>query len=93
MQQILNICCWLDRIIKPLSISSACFNSFPYNGEPPRKRLVQTEITPNKDFFVRNHGGIPEIDISAYDFDIEGLVNNPKKLTLADLQNEKLFKK
>ncbi|GIZ37728.1 hypothetical protein CKM354_000116400 [Cercospora kikuchii] len=66
---------------------------FPFNGEPPRKRLVETEITPNKDFFVRNHGGIPEIDISAYDFEIEGLVNNPKKLTLADLQNEKLFKK
>ncbi|PSK55892.1 Sulfite oxidase [Elsinoe australis] len=64
---------------------------FPYNGEPPRKRLVETELTDNKDFFVRNHGGIPEIDADKFFVDIEGLVNEPKSLTLADLQNEDLF--
>ncbi|THW92309.1 molybdopterin binding oxidoreductase [Aureobasidium pullulans] len=64
---------------------------FPYNGEPPRERLVETEITDNKDHFVRNHGGIPEIDPEQFTLDIEGLVNNPKKLTLGDLQNEDLF--
>ncbi|KAK3318972.1 molybdopterin binding oxidoreductase [Apodospora peruviana] len=64
---------------------------FPYNGEPPRDRLVETEITSNKDFFVRNHGGIPEIDPAKFFLDISGLVNDPKKLTLADLQNEALF--
>ncbi|KAH8204401.1 hypothetical protein TruAng_001452 [Truncatella angustata] len=64
---------------------------FPYNGEPPRKRLVETEITSNKDHFVRNHGGIPEIDPAEYFLDIGGLVNDPKRLTLADLQNEELF--
>ncbi|KAM3421286.1 hypothetical protein BST61_g1688 [Cercospora zeina] len=66
---------------------------FPYNGEPPRKRLVETEITSNKDFFVRNHGGIPEIDASSYDLEVSGLVKTPQKLTLSDLQNEKFFKK
>lgn len=66
---------------------------FPYNGEPPRKRLVETEITSNRDFFVRNHGGIPEIDEDAFELDIEGLVKNPMKLTLADLKNESLFPK
>ncbi|KAK4161063.1 Oxidoreductase, molybdopterin-binding domain-containing protein [Cladorrhinum sp. PSN259] len=64
---------------------------FPYNGEPPRDRLVENEITPNPDFFVRNHGGVPEIDPSQFYLDIGGLVNNPKRLTLADLQNESLF--
>ncbi|KAF2084796.1 sulfite oxidase [Saccharata proteae CBS 121410] len=64
---------------------------FPYNGEPPRERLVKSEVTSNKDFFVRNHGGIPEIDASKYTLDISGLVKNPKRLTLADLQNEELF--
>jgi len=64
---------------------------FPYNGEPPKERLVETEITENKDFFIRNHGGVPEIDPAKYSIDIEGLVNNPKTLTLADLQNEELF--
>lgn len=27
-----------------------------------QSRLVETEITSNKDHFVRNHGGIPEIE-------------------------------
>ena len=53
--------------------------------------MVDTEFTDNKDFFVRNHGGVPEIDPAAYSIDIEGLVNNPKTLTLADLQNDELF--
>ena len=64
---------------------------FPYNGEPPRKRLVDTEITDNKDFFVRNHGGVPEIEEDAYDLDLDGLVRNPKKITLKELKDERLF--
>jgi sulfite oxidase len=54
-------------------------------------RLVKSEITPNKDFFVRNHGGIPEIDEEEYFLEIEGLVNNPQKLTLKDLKDESKF--
>jgi len=64
---------------------------FPYNGEPPRERLVETEITPNKDHFVRNHGGIPHIDPEAFYLDIAGLVNNPRRFTLKDLQDESVF--
>ncbi|PQE29127.1 oxidoreductase molybdopterin binding domain-containing protein [Rutstroemia sp. NJR-2017a BBW] len=64
---------------------------FPYNGEPPRDRLVESVITANEDHFVRNHGGIPEIDEDKYFFDVEGLVNEPKRITLADLKNESLF--
>jgi sulfite oxidase len=64
---------------------------FPYNGEPPRARLVEQEITPNADHFIRNHGGIPEIDPEVHSLDISGLVNNPKRITLAELQNESLF--
>ena len=48
-------------------------------------------MTDNKDFFVRNHGGVPEIDEDAYELELDGLVNYPQKLTLADLKNEKLF--
>ncbi|KAG7129050.1 Sulfite oxidase like protein [Verticillium longisporum] len=54
-------------------------------------RLVETEITDNKDHFVRNHGGVPEIDPEKFTLDIDGLVKNPRTLTLADLQNEALF--
>lgn len=52
---------------------------------------METEITDNKDHFVRNHGGVPEIDPTEFTLDISGLVNNPKRLTLADLQNEDIF--
>ncbi|KAF2117113.1 Oxidoreductase, molybdopterin-binding domain-containing protein [Lophiotrema nucula] len=62
---------------------------FPYNGEPPRDRL--TAITPNPDFFVRNHGGIPEIEEDEYFFDVDGLVNDPKRITLKDLKDESKF--
>jgi len=40
---------------------------------------------------VRNHGGIPIIDSAAYKLSIGGLVNEPKTLTLADLQDSQKF--
>ncbi|KAF7982850.1 hypothetical protein HWV62_25822 [Athelia sp. TMB] len=64
---------------------------FPYNGEPPRGRLVDTPMTTNEDYFVRNHGGIPTIEESEYFLDIGGLVNKPQRLTLAQLKDESLF--
>jgi sulfite oxidase len=40
---------------------------------------------------VRNHGGIREIDEDAYFFDVEGLVNNPKRITLKELKDESIW--
>jgi len=64
---------------------------FPYNGEPPKRLTTAEPITPNPLHFVRNHGGIPNIDASKYFLRLDGLVKNPQKLSLADLQNEELF--
>lgn len=64
---------------------------FPYNGEPPKSLLINEDITPNELHFVRNHGGIPDIDPDAFDLCLDGLVNEPKTITFADLQNEDLF--
>ncbi|KAI9709782.1 MAG: hypothetical protein M1820_003185 [Bogoriella megaspora] len=64
---------------------------FPYNGEPPRQRLVQNEMTRTADFFVRNHGGIPEIEPDKYFLDIDGLVKNSSRITLKELQDESKF--
>jgi len=52
---------------------------------------VSTPLTRNEDHFVRNHGGIPEIDEDEYILDIGGLVNEPKRITLAMLKDESLF--
>jgi sulfite oxidase len=64
---------------------------FPYNGEPPKSLVTAKPITPNSLHFVRNHGGIPDIDASEFTLKLDGLVKNPMSLTLTDLQNEELF--
>jgi sulfite oxidase len=56
-----------------------------------QERLVETTLTRNEDHFVRNHGGIPDINEDAYYFDVEGLVKDPKRLTLATLKDESIF--
>lgn len=56
-----------------------------------KDRLVADPITRNEDHFVRNHGGIPEIDEESYFFDVGGLVNNPKRITMAELKDESIF--
>ncbi|KAI0553228.1 sulfite oxidase [Xylaria curta] len=48
---------------------------FPYNGEPPKGLVTD----------------IPTIDPEAWFLRLEGLVKEPKKLTLADLQDESRF--
>ena len=52
---------------------------------------METEITSNKDHFVRNHGGIPEIGEDDFELEIDGLVDKPTKLRMEDLKNEELF--
>jgi sulfite oxidase len=53
--------------------------------------MMDTEITANKYHFVRNHGGVPDIDAAEYFLDIDGLVNKPRRLTLEELQDDKNF--
>lgn len=56
------------------------------------QRLITAKpITPNNLHFVRNHGGIPNIEPDAFELRLDGLVKNPMKLSLADLQNESIF--
>ncbi|KAI0836448.1 molybdopterin binding oxidoreductase [Hypoxylon sp. FL0890] len=64
---------------------------FPYNGEPPKRLVIAQPVTPNPLHFIRNHGGIPSIEPSAWFLRLDGLVKEPKKLTLADLQDESRF--
>ncbi|KAI0430522.1 sulfite oxidase [Xylaria sp. FL1042] len=64
---------------------------FPYNGEPPKRLATEHDVTPNPLHFIRNHGGIPVIDQDSWFLRLEGLVKEPKKLTLADLQDESRF--
>ncbi|KAM5539407.1 hypothetical protein V8D89_006859 [Ganoderma adspersum] len=64
---------------------------FPYNGETPRPELIRSKLTDNEWHFVRNHGGIPDIDEDAFELEIGGLVNTPVKISMADLKDPAKF--
>ncbi|XXG95273.1 SNF1-interacting protein [Hypoxylon texense] len=78
-------------VLKEKSLDMLHLLQFPYNGEPPKRLVTAQPITPNPLHFVRNHGGIPSIDPSAWFLRLDGLVKEPKKLTLKDLQDESRF--
>ncbi|KDQ57111.1 hypothetical protein JAAARDRAFT_35713 [Jaapia argillacea MUCL 33604] len=63
---------------------------FPYNGETKREHLLE-KLTDNKHHFVRNHGGVPDIDEDAFELEIGGFVHRSVKLSLKDLKDETKF--
>ncbi|KAG6849083.1 hypothetical protein H0H93_011392 [Arthromyces matolae] len=64
---------------------------FPYNGETRRHQLLAGKLTDNKYHFVRNHGGVPDIQEDKYELEIGGLVNKHVKLTLKELKDPSRF--
>lgn len=57
----------------------------PMNAEPPLADLVRSWVTPVETFFIRSHGNTPEIKADSYRLSVEGLVEKPLTLSLADL--------
>ena len=61
----------------------------PFNCEAPLRDLYDSGfLTPTELWFVRNHGAVPEVfdsDVLSWEFQIEGLVEKPMTLTLAEL--------
>ncbi|KAI1177071.1 sulfite oxidase [Nemania sp. FL0916] len=80
-----------DIVLKEKDPNMLHLLQFPYNGEPPKRLVTEHDVTPNPLHFIRNHGGIPSIDPTAWFLRLEGLVKTPKKLTLSDLQDTTRF--
>jgi sulfite oxidase len=59
----------------------------PYNAEPPLPKLIEKWITPNESFFVRSHGDVPKLDAGELTLTIDGLVEKPLTLKLAELSD------
>jgi sulfite oxidase len=57
----------------------------PLNAEPPLDQLTASFVTPIERFFKRNHAPIPQIDPASYRLVVDGLVERPLTLSLADL--------
>ncbi|HSU84889.1 MAG TPA: molybdopterin-dependent oxidoreductase, partial [Thermoanaerobaculia bacterium] len=58
----------------------------PLNAEPAPGALIESFRTPNELFFIRGHGNIPEVDAGAFRLTVDGLVESPLSLSLADLR-------
>jgi sulfite oxidase len=58
----------------------------PFNGGPYLSALREQSLTPTELFFVRNHGGVPEVDPAAWRLSVTGLVRQPLTLTRDDLR-------
>jgi sulfite oxidase len=58
----------------------------PFNAEPALDKLVAQQITPLAHFYVRNHGPIPDLKTSNGTLSIEGLVDQPGRLSLAQIK-------
>jgi DMSO/TMAO reductase YedYZ molybdopterin-dependent catalytic subunit len=63
-------------------------NDRPLNAETP-PHLLDEPITPTKRHFIRNNGLPPEqVDPDTWTLTIDGLVDNPMELTIADLKSK-----
>lgn len=60
-------------------------SSEPFNGGAPTSLLQEQDITPPEQFFVRNHGAVPEVDPTSFRLVIDGLVQQQLSLSLQDL--------
>ena len=64
------------------------WSSEPLLIETPLELLREAVVTPTELFFVRNHGPIPAVaETHAYRVSVEGLIDQPLRLSLRDLQH------
>lgn len=60
----------------------------PLNVGTPAKLARRVYITPQEQFFVRNHGNVPQINPYNYLLSVTGIVRTPLRLTLSELKRE-----
>jgi sulfite oxidase len=58
----------------------------PYNAEPPPAALARGALTPRDTFYVRAHGPVPEGNERGWRLELDGLIERPIALTLAELR-------
>ncbi|MHA6804560.1 sulfite oxidase [Salinifilum ghardaiensis] len=60
----------------------------PFNAEPSQAVLAQSPLTSAGEFYVRNHGPVPEPDPNSWRLAVDGLVERPLELSLRELQRD-----
>ncbi len=58
----------------------------PFNAEPPREALGESDLTALDTFYVRSHGPIPRLDATRWRLRVDGLVTRELELSLDELR-------
>ena len=69
---------------RPEDSDLVTIDTVPFIGETPRAAL-QSWLTPNANFYVRNHFSIPQLASPTWSLSVEGEVTQPSNLTLNDI--------
>ena len=78
-------CVTLQHYIDSASgTSCALAGVHPFNAESPW-RAALLPIIPSELHYVRNHGGVPQLDWASHKVSVQGLVDQPKSFTMAEL--------
>ena len=72
------------RRAQPEDCDLVTIDHVPYIGETPRAAL-QSWLTPNANFYVRNHFSVPSLDSPTWSLSVEGEVTQPFSLTLDEV--------
>lgn len=70
----------------PGDVDLSVHSELPLNAEALMQDLVSKWITPVKHFYIRSHGAAPKIDDGAFRLKVDGLVEKPLELSLAELK-------
>jgi sulfite oxidase len=62
------------------------YQAHPLNIGTPPACVHQSFLTPKERFFVRNHSGVPQVDVQRYRLSVTGMVQSPLHLSLDELQ-------
>ncbi|XP_071479700.1 sulfite oxidase, mitochondrial-like [Diadema antillarum] len=74
---------------EPLRNPNLTINSKePFNAEPPTDVLREHFVTPNDQFYVRNHAPVPNLDGRTHRVQVAGLVPHPLELTAEQLRSQ-----
>ncbi len=62
-------------------------SKLPLNAETPIAKLRSAFVTPQAEFYIRDHGTVPTIEEAGYRLTIGGKVRAPIELSLSDLKS------
>ena len=69
---------------RPENTDLVTTDRFPYIGETPRAPL-QSRLTPNANFYVRNHFSVPSLASPTWSLSVDGEVTQPSSSTMHEI--------